>query len=76
MKEKSWKELPVKSYTIGPYELKKHYKKGNIHAYIYKRGIHLELIRGKIIRNKFKKTSSRMVKDNFENYQKLVKSFK
>lgn len=74
--KKSWKEIPVKSYAMGPYVLKKHYKKDNIHAYIYERGNYLELIRGKIIKGKFKKISSKLVKDTFDNYQKLVKSFR
>lgn len=75
-KKLKWKELPVKTWGFAPIPLKKHYKKGNTHAYIYGRNNKLELIRGTIKKNKFKKTSSKVVKDTFSNYQKLVRLFR
>jgi len=71
-----WKSLAVKRYGSGPISLVKHYKKDNIHVYIYKRGNDLEVIRGKIVRSKFKKTYSRTVKDTFDNYKKLIKKYR
>jgi hypothetical protein len=71
-----WKEQPILQYGAGPTSLKKHYKSGSKHCYIYGRSQNeLQLVCGTIVRGKFKKTRSKYVKDTYENYRAMIKPF-